>query len=354
MGEFGAAGEVIGGGLLAGAVEPVGDGKGGEKIPGPGECLNCATVLAGEFCHHCGQKVHIHRTLAGLFHDFVHGILHLDGKFWRTLPMLVWKPGELTRRYIRGQRARFISPIAIYLFTVVAMFAFVISIGEINPGDIKTTANVATSVEEQEKVVANLEQALAELEAEQFPGVGAARSGVAVDLDRAKKHLAELKGEKPVETGNGGVQLSFGNSSIDFLNDQIQKAQENPTLYFYKVQTKAYKLSWLLIPLSLPFMWLLFPFSRKYKLYDHAVFVTYSIAFMMLLVLTVAGTGAIFGGAGWLAFAALIPPIHMYRQLRGAYELGRASAMLRTFLLITMSIVVLALFISLMLILGVF
>ena len=35
------------------------------------------------------------------------------GKIWRTLPMLAWRPGELTRRYIEGERARFVSPMAL-------------------------------------------------------------------------------------------------------------------------------------------------------------------------------------------------------------------------------------------------
>ena len=29
--------------------------------------------------------------------------------------MLAWRPGDLTRRYIAGERARFISPVALYL-----------------------------------------------------------------------------------------------------------------------------------------------------------------------------------------------------------------------------------------------
>ena len=37
--------------------------------------------------------------------------------------MLVWRPGELTRRYIDGQRARFVSPIALFLFCVFLTFA---------------------------------------------------------------------------------------------------------------------------------------------------------------------------------------------------------------------------------------
>ena len=52
-----------------------------------------------------------------------------------------------------------------------------------------------------------------------------------------------------------------------------------------RCRTNAYKFSWLLIPISVPFLWLLFPFSRRYHLYDHTVFVTYSLSFMMMLVI---------------------------------------------------------------------
>ncbi len=42
-------------------------------------------------------------------------------------------------------------------------------------------------------------------------------------------------------------------------------------------------------------MWLLFFWKRQYKLYDHTVFITYSIAFMSLLfiVITVAATAGL-------------------------------------------------------------
>jgi hypothetical protein len=41
---------------------------------------------------------------------------------WRTLPLLVGRPGLLTRRYIDGQRTRYVSPLALFLFTVFLMF----------------------------------------------------------------------------------------------------------------------------------------------------------------------------------------------------------------------------------------
>lgn len=80
-------------------------------------------MLAGEFCHCCGQKAHVHRTLSAFWHDLLHGVLHFEGKIWRTLPLLGWKPGDLTLRYIEGERARFVSPVALFLFTVFLMFA---------------------------------------------------------------------------------------------------------------------------------------------------------------------------------------------------------------------------------------
>ncbi len=75
------------------------------------------------------------------------------------------------------------------------------------------------------------------------------------------------------------------------LDKGIEKWQRNPGLMLYKLQTNAYKFSWLLIPLSVPFVALLFLWRRRFGLYDHAVFVTYSIAFMSLMgiVLTILG-----------------------------------------------------------------
>ncbi len=48
-----------------------------------GTCANC-----GAYCSACGQKLHLHRSIGDAVHEMVHGILHLDGKLWNTLPLL--------------------------------------------------------------------------------------------------------------------------------------------------------------------------------------------------------------------------------------------------------------------------
>ena len=135
-------------------------------------------------------------------------------------------------------------------------------------------------------------------------------------------------------SGKASPSDEIGDDTPSFIRPFIKNARDNPQLVSMRVQDAASKYSWLLIPLSVPFMWLLFPFRRKYNTYDHMVFVTYSLSFMMMLV--VAGNLLIELGltsiAGMLFF---VPPFHMYRQLRRAYELGRFSAIMRTIALVT-------------------
>ena len=89
----------------------------------------------------------------------------------------------------------------------------------------------------------------------------------------------------------------------------------------------------------MPFLWLLFLHRRRYrryKAYDHTVFVTYSIAFMSLLVVVlVAAADAVVLPTALSVLAILfVPPVHIYRQLRGAYQLRWYSALWRTCVLV--------------------
>jgi hypothetical protein len=136
------------------------------------------------------------------------------------------------------------------------------------------------------------------------------------------------------------------------LNGVIGKAAKNPELLFYKVKTNAYKFSWALIPISVPFVWLLFPLRRRYRLYDHTVFVTYSLCFMMLLLSASSLVALVSDSIASLAW--FVPPLHMYRQLRGTYDLGKGAAIWRTILLVMFAFIAISLFGSLLVALGAF
>jgi hypothetical protein len=150
-------GEAVTGAMVARALEPnAGEAAGGHQ----GKCLNCDAVLTGNFCRCCGQQAHVHRTMSAFWHDLLHSVLHFEGKIWRTLPMLAIYPGDLTRRYVEGERAKFVSPMALFLFSVFLMFAIFSAIGaNVIGGDAAEAGrDIAAEVQQRERAIERLEQ----------------------------------------------------------------------------------------------------------------------------------------------------------------------------------------------------
>lgn len=342
MPDLEAIGDAITGGVVARAVEPKAgetpDGHSHERI-----CLNCGTALAGDYCHHCGQRARVHRTLTAFWHDLVHGVFHFEGKIWHTLPLLAWKPGELTRRYIDGQRARFVSPIALFLFCVFITFAVV----GLTSGTMHASAQARADAA---KELSKDDAKLAVLQSQRAAASGTEAAALDEKIGGLKSEMIALQAVK-----DGKIDPSTFQIQSDWLggiDKDLGEAAKNPELLFYKIKTNAYKFSWALIPISVPFVWLLFPFSRRFRLYDHTVFVTYSLCFMMLLLSVSSLVGLVSDGIAGLAF--FVPPFHMYRQLRGTYELSKGAALWRTGLLTIFAFIAISLFGSLLVAIGAF
>ncbi len=104
----------------------------------------------------------------------------------------------------------------------------------------------------------------------------------------------------------------------------------NPQLTLYKIKNTAYKFSFMLIPISLPFLWLMFCRRPGVAIYDHMVFSMYSLSFMSLWFVIVALMSTHPVTARWIGAALLIPPVHMFVQLRETYALGRWASLWRT------------------------
>lgn len=448
-GEIEAAGALATAGLAAKAIEG-GGGPGAHD----GVCLNCETPLEGTYCHQCGQPGHISRTLGEALHDFMHSVLHFDTKAWRTLPMIFVRPGTLTNQYIHGKRARYISPLALFLFTVFLMFfAFAVFGG---PGEnvVKVNTNVtaenvvhpdaarellAKAVADRDVAKRDLDAAearAAEAEKDERPGAAGMAAGQTAgpriryelaekavreaqeavtrteaasavrtkEIAAAVQELEAAKAETPaaapaldaagkiieqaknapsdvavkdgvvIRTGgarrwqdqvgdaarSGTLDINMGSKK---LNEKVRHALENPDLALYKVQQTSYKFSFLLVPISLPFIALLFLWRRGVTLFDHVVFALYSLSFMSLFFLALALLSRAAGGEltdstmPWVVpivstLGAIVPPVHMYFHLKGTYALGWWSALWRTVFLTAFAIIAATLFFVSILYLG--
>lgn len=338
--------------------------------------------------------------------------------------MLFWRPGDLTRRYIHGERAKFVSPLALFLFTVFLTFAV---FNWIAPSSFNTNQVVAANSAERQYLADREEITadIAKLEAEKKEAIAAGNQGyewmdgqiarhrerlktleegrgkeiqeaemaarkfalekgkIETQIARLEAELANAKKagtttdkiEEQLASEKLGLKLMGGAADAlakgdnfpdewnftdlefpgsDRLNEAVKHASENPQLLIYKMQSNAYKYSWALIPISVPFVWLLFFWRWRFKMFDHAVFVTYSLTFMMMLgvvcaILIQFPATEVIGGLALVFF----PPIHMYRQLHHAYETSRFGAFWRMCALSIFALTAFTLFAMLIITLGV-
>jgi hypothetical protein len=372
--------------------------------------------------------------------EVVHGITHFDSKTWRSLPMLIFRPGTMTRNYVMGHRNRYVPPATVFLGSIFAMFlafAFVGGPGFVKQNTETTGERISASRDRMTAALEDLKEARADLKlareqlaiekakplAEQDPidvksgqeEVKAAAMAVeavivryrnaerdlanaaaepqavakAVETTLAKsstaspdvnseetkeKQLSELEAERKAAVASGdkvavaavdaatalvkaappketkgkakSVTLEGGDFQASFakflkedvqvdtpwptFNKKLKHKLENPELFLYKLQNTVYKFSFLLIPISLPFIWLLLSWKPGITLYDHAVFALYSLSFMSFLFLALALTSHWIDWShytGWIFLAVLC---HTFFQFKGAYALGWFSALWRT------------------------
>src|SRR3990172_246963 len=85
-------------------------------------CPNCGAEFSlkperANFCPSCGQENHdLNIPFKHLLEELSETVLHFDTKSIRTLQALVIKPGVLTSEFIHGRRARYVTPIRLYIF----------------------------------------------------------------------------------------------------------------------------------------------------------------------------------------------------------------------------------------------
>jgi hypothetical protein len=408
-GEVEAAGALATAGAVVGAIEPGDPGK-----PGEGGCLNCGTELGdGRYCRNCGQSARPHRTLGGLLGEFLTSLWNFDTKAWRTLPMLLFRPGTLTREYVYGKRARYISPLAAFLLSIFVMF-FAFSTVNI-PQNVRdrtdieaTAADLAEARQELAQAQAELQRARTNPDPDEPAGLeeGLAEGGVRIaesavqrlerQLAREQERQAAAQNQaqadsaaQPTETAGGapapaepaevepGVSVSVNGQSVaedstwqeelraavdrgdvtvnmghPALNARALETLRNPDLALSRIQEAASKFSFLLAPMSLPFIVLLFLWRRGVTLYDHMAYALYALAFAAVLFSSVVLIGKIpfvSWAAGWLLLSL---PVHMYFHLGGAYALGWFSALWRTIFMLFFSLIVASIFFTMVIILG--
>ncbi len=87
-------------------------------------CRNCGVEATARYCPNCGQETSLALpTVRTLLREAAGRYVALDGRLWRTLLPLLFRPGFLTREYFAGRRRRYIRPARLFLVFSIALFA---------------------------------------------------------------------------------------------------------------------------------------------------------------------------------------------------------------------------------------
>ena len=315
-------------------------------------CANCGAMLAGPYCHACGQSAdRHHRSLPHLAWEAVESLFHLDGRLLRTVPDLFLRPGRLARDYMEHRVARHVPPFRTFL---VALLVFIFAaeyganqVSEANArqqrreaaalatpqgraaaavqmrreaagdraGDLKEAAN------DRANDLKDPDDARAKVEARYAAETAKIEARYADEMDKAGRVAAGLppKPARPVATTekNGWLKIA------------IRKATADPDYYLVVLFTWAHRAAILLLPIVALSLALVYRNKRQYFIYDHLLvamnllsfaFLANAVAFVLPLQLTV----------WWLGLAAIWTPINLFQTLRGGYGSTLLGAVLKT------------------------
>jgi hypothetical protein len=318
-------------------------------------CLNCGTRLRGQYCGNCGQRsrnrlISIWQLLQEAFGD----LLELDSRLWRTLLPLLARPGQLTRDYLEGRRARYMPPFRTYLvlsviFFIVAFFDPQDDLSLFFEPEPPPTAEEIAELEEKKKLTAeedeaNQEVALQKLQA--LEAEGKISKDVVEEFENDNDFIINFGDEE----GEGGLFGDCENVTISdeedlpewvakrFSDDRIKqicernKARGNDNFVDAILDNVPIALI-VLLPIMAMVLKVLYPLSRRYFVEHLLFFVHFHAFFFLILILQIlfARLAGLLGPEDSaidsistliLVATSFYIPVYLYKAMRHVYGQG--------------------------------
>ncbi|MGD8733773.1 MAG: DUF4286 family protein [Gammaproteobacteria bacterium] len=298
------------------------------ESPG-GRCANCESPLYGQYCASCGQRARNRMiSLWEMVREASEILTSLESRLWRTLGLLLVRPGRLTRDYLLGRRARYIPALRLFL-GLSLLFFFLFS--------LDTRFSVEAGDEDAGDISLQLQIGDEETPSDPAGETPAANGPAEATGDGPEQEVPGNRGEDPCAdvqvTWPEGMEWANRWLSSERLQTACRKIVADHGASFTRALLENIPaMMFILVPLMAGFMKLLYPLSGRYYA-EHLLFLVHFHAFFYLLLSIVLLAGWIFDGE-WLpdwpaamlfAFSAVYIPVYLFRAMRVVYEQGRLA-----------------------------
>lgn len=277
-------------------------------------CRNCEEVVEGRFCGNCGQlAASFHRPVLSLIGETISDTFTLDGRLSRTLPILLFRPGRLTKNYTAGKRARYVPPFR--LFLIASLVFYLVLFALVPPGQY---------INLDDETRAEITEGLADAQAED----------VAEIIEETTRERLERE----------NIHVGAPDALRSGIEDQIVAVLDNQDQFGAQLENWLPRLSILMVPMTIIAFGILHIWRRKLYVYDHAVHALHLHSWIYL-------TGAVAMLVGpyvpefllWLYLISFFA--YVWRSLAVVGSTGVIMSGLRLFLMIVFWTIVIALII---------
>ena len=340
------------------------------------ECLNCGKPLRADdkFCSYCSQKNTVKKITFGTFiNNLFSGFLSYDSRFWRTFIPLLTNPGEVSKKYIAGKRARFVNPFRLYLNVSIIFFltlGFTNKINELGINNIvKTTQTIDSIAKDKEQIDSILTKTKEEIIKNNPNDSTSLNAFEKLDgiINTNNKEYDKPK-DYHIKTDTTGV-ISFSNKIEDFIdyhkkntNQKSKIAVKNlgykttfwNTLYYDYIKniysnfnqiknddgkhfvnklTSHISISlFVFLPLFTIFLMLLY-LRRNFTYMEHLVFVfnTQTVFFLLLTIFFLLNFIVNLNNISWIFILLFL--IYLYKAMRNFYNQSRRKTIFKLVIL---------------------
>ncbi len=253
-------------------------------------CLNCGHELTGRFCAHCGQENRdLNVPFRQMLSEFFGDLLSFDSRLLRTLLPLLFKPGQLTRNYLAGQRIRYVPPVRLYIF-ISFLFFLSLAVTDVQIISVKISPSPKTR-----------------------PPGASPRADTTAAAGNAKA------GQAPGGTVPESVQQKFLKN--------LETASRDPQLLNQMLISRLSRLMFILVPIFALLLKLLY--RRRGIFYiQHLIFALHYHAFAFLLFTLMIGL-YIIGASALTAPIAFALPVYLLLAMKRVYGQSAARTLLK-------------------------
>lgn len=339
------------------------------------ECLNCGhpLELTDKYCSNCSQLNSTKQlSLKDFFDEFFSSLFTYDSRLRYTLKDLLFKPGTITKNYVRGQRLKYANPFRFFLSVSIIYFILQgfttsfdndgeLSAVRVDGEPLKTTTNLDSLINDKIKnqkdaqlvdsitnnidsiISAKNEKNLNKKEKIKSPPTYLTQKELDTirwDMRLVERFFEYRKFYKNTEIKDPAKALDSLKHSKSKLNlwiysknNAIKRVSDNPVGFINYLMNKVPFFLFFFAPVYALFFWLIYS-KKKYNYMEHLIFIFHIFSFIFLMALIAFLPDLLFDDDIILSIGlTFIGPFYFYKALRNFYKQKRTITIFKFFVL---------------------